>query len=63
VNRLYPTSETEEILILFDCRFPGTRNRLYRERRAWGSRATVENLGRACAMLIIRPGGALEVRR
>ncbi len=23
MNRLYPTSETEEILILFDCRFLG----------------------------------------
>ena len=52
-NSLYPSSQTEEIWALFDCRVSGVRNRLDRECRAWESCVTVENLGRSCAMLII----------
>ena len=52
-----------ETLIVFDCRGPGAKNRLYRERRAWGSRATVESLGYGRAVLVVRPGGTLEIAR
>jgi len=52
-----------ETLIVFDCRGPGAKNRLHRERRAWGAAATVENLGHGQAVLVVRPGGALELTR
>jgi hypothetical protein len=55
---LYLSKEADEIWILFDCRVSGMHNRLRRERRAWGSRATVETLVHGCAALIVRPGGA-----
>jgi len=58
----YSEYETE-VWMLFDCRAPGARNRLYRERRAWGPRATVENLGQGCAALMIRPGGARRLAK
>ncbi len=60
---LYPSSQTEEIWVLFDCRIPGMRNQLYRERRAWGFRATVENLGNGCAVLLVRPGGTRRLTK
>ena len=52
-----------ETLIVFDCRGPGAKNRLYRERRAWGPRATMESLGHGRVVLVVRPGGALELAR
>ncbi len=52
-------SEPPELLTLFDCREPGTKQRLLREHRAWGVRATVENLGHGRVVLIVRAGGAL----
>ena len=52
-----------ETLIVFDCRGPGAKNRLQRERRAWGATATVENLGYGRAVLVVRSGGALELIR
>ena len=52
-----PKPETE-VWIAFDCRGPGAKNRLNRERRAWGSWATMENLGYGCVVLVVRPGGA-----
>jgi hypothetical protein len=52
-----------EPLIIFDCRGPRPKNRLHRERRAWGSAATVENLGYGRAVLVVRPGSALELTR
>ena len=52
-----------ETLIVFDCRGPGAKNRLHRERRAWGSRAAIESLGHGRAVLVVRPGGALEFAR
>ncbi len=58
---LYPSNHTKEIWVLFDCRIPRTRNQLWRERRFWGSRATVENLGHGCAVLIVQPGDAREL--
>ena len=52
-----------ETLIVFDCRGRGAKNRLDRERRSWGAVATVENLGYGRAVLVVRPGGALELTR
>jgi hypothetical protein len=56
-------NEPPELLTLFDCREPGAKLRLFRERRAWGFRATVENLGHGRVVLIVRPGGALGLAR
>ena len=52
-----------ETLIVFDCRGPGAKNRLHRERRAWGPRATMESLGHGHVVLVVRPVGALELAR
>jgi hypothetical protein len=60
---LYPSNATEELWIIFDCRDPGAKNRFHRERRAWGTAATVENLGYGRAVLVVRPGGAVEFTR
>ena len=49
-----------ETLVVFDCRERDVRERMGRERRAWGSSATVEELGYGRVVLIVRPGGALE---
>jgi len=48
------------VWIAFDCRGPGAKNRLHRERRAWGSCATLESLGCGCVVLVIRSGAAEE---
>jgi hypothetical protein len=50
-----------ETLIVFGCRGPGAKNRLHRERRAWGSSATLESLAYGRAELVVRPGGAPHV--
>ena len=50
-----------ETLIVFDCRGPGAKNRLHRERRAWGAAATLEVLGYGRAVLVVRPGGPREL--
>ncbi len=50
-----------EILTVFDCRGRGAKNRLHRERRAWGSSATVESLGYGRVVPAVRAGGALEI--
>ncbi len=60
---LYPSSSAEEVWIAFDCRGPGAKNRLHRERQAWGAAATVENLGAGRAVLVVQPGGARELAR
>jgi hypothetical protein len=52
-----------ETLIVFDCRERGVKERLRWERRAWGSSATVENLGYGRVVLIVRSGGALGLLR
>ena len=56
---LYRSSSTEEVWIVFDCRGSGAKNRLHRERRAWGSSATMETLGNGRVVLVVRPGGAV----
>jgi hypothetical protein len=58
---LYPSRNSEEIWLLFDCRGPGAKNRLHRERRAWGSSSTVESLGFGRVVLVVRAGGAREL--
>ena len=52
-----------QTLIVFDCRGPGAKNRLHRERRAWGSSATMESLGYGRVVLVVRAGGAAEIAR
>ena len=54
---------SQKTLIVFDCRGPGAKNRLHRERHAWGATATVENLGYGRAVLVVQSGGALELIR
>ena len=61
-QEFYSKPETE-VWIAFDCRERGAKNRLHRERRAWGSCATVESLGYGRAVLVVRPGGAGELAR
>jgi hypothetical protein len=51
------------ISTVFDCRERGAKERLRRERLAWGSSATVESLGYGRVVLIVRPGGALGLVR
>jgi hypothetical protein len=52
-----------ETLVVFDCRERSAKERLLRERHAWGSSATTESLGYGRVALIVRPGGALELPR
>jgi hypothetical protein len=59
-EEFYSKPETE-VWIAFDCRRPGAKNRLYRERRAWGASGTIENLGYGHVVLIVRPGGDEEL--
>ena len=56
-EEFYSKPETE-VWVAFDCRGPGMKTRLRRERCAWGSRATVESLGYGRVVLVVRPGGA-----
>lgn len=56
-EEFYSKPETE-VWITFDCRGPGAKSRMHRERRAWGSRATVESLGHGRVVLVVRPGGS-----
>lgn len=59
-QEFYSKPETE-LWITFDCRGRGVKDRLLRARRAWGTAATVENLGYGRAVLAVRTGGALEL--
>jgi hypothetical protein len=62
MNKLYPTGRTE-IRVLFDLRIPGVAERLRREQSGWCGLADIEELEVEHAVLVIRPGGALGVRR
>jgi len=55
-------NDSASIVVLFDLRYPGARERLAREHAAWGGSATGEQLDTGHAALIIRPGGALTLR-
>jgi hypothetical protein len=59
-EEFYSKPETE-VWIAFDCRGRGAKNRLIRERRAWGSCATLESLGYGRVVLMVHPGGAREL--
>jgi hypothetical protein len=59
-EEFYSKPETE-VWIAFDCRHPGVKNRLHRERQAWGAAAAVENLGYGHVVLVVRPGGARKL--
>ncbi len=50
-----------ETFIVFDCRGRGAKNRLHRERRAWGASTTVESLGHGRVVLVVRAGGTREL--
>ena len=56
-------NEPPEVLTVFDLLVPGARSLLHDARRAWGSYATVEELGYVRVVLMVRPGGALELAR
>ena len=62
-EEFYNNEHETEILVLFDHRGSGGITRLWRERRAWGSRARFEILGSGYSVLFIRPGGAEEIAR
>lgn len=51
-----------ELPVVFDLTSAAARTSLRGMRRAWGSRATVENLYPDRAVLVIRPGGAADRR-
>ena len=60
-NALYPSSSTEELWIAFDFHGAVAKNPFHRERRAWGSCATLESLEYGRVVLIVRPDGAREL--
>ncbi len=51
--------EPPDLLTAFDLFVPGAHSLLRGACRAWGSSATVEDLGYGRVVLIVRPGGAL----
>ena len=59
----FSSKPESEVWIAFDGRERGAKNRLHRERGAWGTCATVESLGYGRAVLVVRPGGAGELAR
>jgi hypothetical protein len=50
-----------ETLVVFDRRDALAKERLRWELHAWGSSATVENLGYGRVVLIVKPGVAREI--
>jgi hypothetical protein len=56
-QEFYSKPETE-VWIVFDFRGYEAKNRLLRECRAWGSRATLKFLGYGRVVMMVRPGGA-----
>jgi len=60
LEEFYNKPETE-VWIAFDSRHPGAKNRLHRERQAWGAAATVENLGYGHVVLVVRPAGTRKL--
>ena len=61
-EEFYSKPETE-VWIAFDCRGSDAKNRLLRERCAWGFHATFESLGHGPILLMVGPGGAGEPAR
>ena len=61
-QRILPDSE-ECTLALFDFRCPGAKQRLQRELTGWHGFAHAESLVAGRVVLVMRPGGALELLR
>jgi hypothetical protein len=57
IEEFYSKPEAE-VWIVFDFRGSEAKNHLLRERRAWGSRATLKFLGYGRVVMMVRPGGA-----
>ena len=51
------------MLVLFDLRFPGTIDRLDRERAVWQAQNDIETLDEYHLVLLVRPGGARGLTR
>ena len=58
-EEFYSKPETE-VWIAFECRGPKAQIRLLQERRAWGSRASLESLDYDHVVLMVRLDGAWE---
>ena len=54
-------NDPPEIFVAFDLRVPGSSSLLRAFRRAWGRAVSVEELGPDRVVLMVRPGGALEL--
>jgi hypothetical protein len=59
---LYP-DDSNNILVIYDTRVPGTAERLQRERTAWEESANIEMLDTNHAALVIQPGGAWRLTK
>lgn len=55
--------DNQPTLVVFDVRVPGVGERFVRERAAWGEYADVEMLDLDHPVLVVKPGGALELPR
>jgi hypothetical protein len=53
--------EGNSTLVAFDLRVSGAGRSFSRERAAWGKRADVEMLDSDHPVLVVKPGGALEL--
>jgi hypothetical protein len=62
IEEFYSKPEAE-VWIVFDFRGSEAKNHLLRERRAWGSRATLKFLGYGRVVMMVRPGGARGLAR
>ncbi len=56
-------NEPPELLTVFDLLVPGACSLLCGALRAWGRSARTEGIGYSRVILIVRPGGALELAR
>jgi hypothetical protein len=57
------TTEPNFLIAFFDLRYPGAEQRLRRELAGWRGLAHAERLVAGRAVLVMRPGGALELSR
>ena len=53
----------ERHIVVYDLRVSGALEKLWRERSAWGRSAHMEHLYDRRVALVVKPGGAREVRR
>jgi hypothetical protein len=62
MHKSYPTGP-RCLISLFDLRCPSSKQRLQRELAGWHGFAHVERLVAGSVVLIMRPGGALELSK